>query len=464
MDQISSVIQLLTLGMAFVAGAAALLILFGFSRRQGEDHTADTVKSEADRIRTDAAEQARGLREELRAAIGDFRTATEGRLEATAERLNASARETREALTISFKDTREGLTATLSGLGEHQKERLDRVLAELKTLTDKQGAAAETLRQTVEGRLDKLREENAAKLDEMRKTVDEKLQTELEKRLGDSFRTVSEQLDRVHKGLGEMQTLATGVGDLKKVLSNVKTRGTLGEHQTGVQLEQFLSPEQYILNAQVRPGSAERVEFAVRFPSHDGEGDVLLPIDAKFPSEDYQRLVEASESGDADGLRLAGEALEKRVRASAKTIHEKYINPPLTTDYALMFLPTEGLFAEVLRRAGLQEQIQREFHVTIVGPTTLASVLSAFQMGFRSLAIQKRSGEVWRTLGAVRTEFGKYGDVVGKLRSQLDTASRTIDALGTRTNQMNRRLRDVEMLPSGEAQTLLGLAAPAEDE
>ncbi|HUO99173.1 MAG TPA: DNA recombination protein RmuC [Rhizomicrobium sp.] len=459
MDALSLSLELLTLGMGIVAAAASLLILFRIRSKSGISAEAEviggTVRTEADRIRTDAAEQSRGLRQELSDNIRGFQTATEAKLDSTDARLAASARETREALTGSFKETREHLTATLGTLGEHQKERLDTVVQELKALTDKQAQAAEALRMTVEGRLDAIRTENAAKLDEMRKTVDEKLQTELEKRLGESFRTVSEQLERVHAGLGEMQKLAIGVGDLKKVLTNVKTRGTLGEQQTGLQLEQFLSPEQYLLNAQIKPGSF--VEFAVRFPGRDSESDVLLPIDAKFPSEDYQRLVEASEQGDAEALKLAGEALERRVKACAKTISEKYINPPVTTDYALMFLPTEGLFAEVLRRPGLQEQVQHDFHVTVVGPTTLASVLSAFQMGFRSLAIQKRSGEVWRTLGAVRTEFAKYGDVVGKLRNQLDTASQTIDALGTRTNVMNRKLREVEMLPSGDAQSLLGL-------
>jgi len=464
MDALPLSLALLTLGIAIVAAAAALLVLF---RSRGGDGQAigATVRTEADRIRADAADHARGLRQELGDAIRGFQTAIEAKLDSTDARLAASARETREALTGSFKETREQLTATLNGLGEHQKERLDLVVLELKALIDKQGQAAEALRLGVEGRLDLLRTENAAKLDEMRKTVDEKLQTELEKRLGESFRTVSEQLERVHAGLGEMQSLAIGVGDLKKVLTNVKTRGTWGEVQLGMLLEQFLAPDQYVANAQVKAGSAERVEYAIRFSSRDSEGDLLLPIDAKFPSEDYQRLVEASERSDVEAVAAASAALELRVKACAKTICEKYINPPVTTDYAILFLPTEGLFAEVLRRPGLQEQIQRDWRVTLAGPTTLTSLLNAFQMGFRSLAIQKRSSEVWQILGAVRTEFENHGKVVETLKKQLDTASRTIDKLGTRTSAMNRKLRNVEALPAGNAQALLELPprASAED-
>jgi DNA recombination protein RmuC len=464
MDQVSSVVQLLTLGVALVAGAAALLVLFGFGRTRSEKGVGETVRTEADRIRANASDEAQRLRQEVSEAIRAFQAATETKLDATDARLAAAARETREALTGSFKETREGLTATLAGLGEVQKERLDKVLASLDALNQRQGQAAEALRLTVEGRLDALRSENTAKLDEMRKTVDEKLQTELEKRLGESFRTVSEQLERVHKGLGDMQTLATGVGDLKKVLSNVKTRGILAEGQLGMLLDQFLSPGQYIANAQVKAGSAERVEFAIRLPVGDDGVDVLMPIDAKFPQEDYARLVEASERADVDGVATAAAALELRVKACAKAIHDKYINPPVTTETGILFLPTEGLFAEVLRRPGLLEHIQTEYRVAIAGPTTLSSMLSAFQMGFRSLALQKRSGEVWRLLSAVRTEFAKHSETVERLKRHLNAAANTIDQLGTRTNAMNRKLRDVESLPQGEAQELLGLAAPDEAE
>jgi DNA recombination protein RmuC len=315
----------------------------------------------------------------------------------------------------------------------------------------------ETLRGIVENRLDAIRVESASKLDEMRRTVDEKLQSTLERRLGESFRIVNEQLERVHQGLGEMQSLAAGVGDLKRVLSNVKIRGTWGEIQLGSLLEQFLAPDQYERDVNVKEHGTERVEFAIRLPGRNGEHDVLLPIDAKFPQEDFERLVLATENADAVAFEAAAAALELRIKGCAKEISEKYINPPRTIDMAILFLPTENLYAEVLRRPGLFEYVQREYHVTLAGPTTLAAILNALQMGFRSLAIEKRSSEVWQVLGAIRSEFGKYGDVVQRLRSQLNTAVNTIDVLGRRTRVMNRRLRDVEVLPDGAAQSLLGI-------
>ncbi len=490
------VFQLLSLGFAVLATGAILMVLLGFGRGRGEGGISDTVRSEADRSRAQAEEQARALRQEMTDVIRGFQDSLEKRLDAGVEslrtpvaaigqKLDADMRKLAEdaamsrdllrgametkldatdlRLAASARETREVLTAALSGIGEYQKERLDKLLGALEALTDKQALAQETLRQTVESRLDALRVENSAKLDEMRQTVDEKLQTELEKRLGDSFRTVSEQLERVHKGLGDMQSLAIGVGDLKKVLSNVKTRGILGEVQLGMLLEQFLSPSQYSANVQIKQGSAERVEFAIRLPGRDDDADVLMPIDAKFPQEDYIRLVEASERGEVEAVAAAALALELRVKACAKTIHDKYINPPVTTETAILFLPTEGLFAEMLRRPGLLEHIQTEYRVTIAGPTTLSSLLSAFQMGFRSLALQQRSGEVWKLLAAVRTEFSNHGRVVEKLRNQLGAAANTIDQLGTRTNVMNRKLRDVEAMPHIEARDILGLAAP-EDE
>jgi DNA recombination protein RmuC len=256
-----------------------------------------------------------------------------------------------------------------------------------------------------------------------------------------------------------MKSLATGVGDLKKVLSNVSVRGALGEIQLAMLLEQFLSPEQVMENATVREGSLERVEFAVRLPGRDGENEVLLPIDAKFPQEDYQRLLEASERGDVEAVQEAGAALETRIRQFARTIREKYIVPPRTTDFAVLFLPTEGLYAEVLRRPGLFEQLQREHHVTLAGPTTLTALLNALQMGFRSVAIEKRSSEVWQVLGAVRTEFGKYNEVVDRLGKQLNSAANSVDSLGRRTRAMSRTLRTVETLPAPEAAALLGFDA-----
>lgn len=360
-------------------------------------------------------------------------------------------------MTGSFQTLGSTVSETLGQLGEHQKERLEGVTAALSTLTEKQERAQEALKVAVESRLDAIRNESAAKLDEMRKTVDERLQTTLEARLGESFDRVVEQLERVHKGIGEMQSLAAGVGDLKRVLSNVRVRGTYGEVQLGMLLEQVLSPEQFTRNAQVKDDSQERVEFAIKLPGRDVEGEVvLLPIDAKFPQEDYERLVVAAELGDSDAVAEAAQELENRIKGCAKTIRDKYITPPRTADFAILYLPTEGLYAEVLRRPGLFERLQREYHVTLTGPTTLTALLNALQMGFRSLAIEKRSSEVWHILGAVRNEFGKYNEVVDKLSKQLSTAAKSVENLGMRTRAMNRKLRDVEKLPDETANLVLG--------
>jgi DNA recombination protein RmuC len=282
----------------------------------------------------------------------------------------------------------------------------------------------------------------------------------LEKRLGESFRQVSERLEQVHKGLGEMQNLAIGVGDLKKVLTNVKTRGTWGEMQLGNLLEQILTPEQYAQNVATKQGSAERVEFAIKLPgrdTHDGK-TVWLPIDAKFPKEDYERLVEASERADADAVEQAAKQLELRIKAEAGDIRDKYIDPPNTTDFGILFLPTESLYAEVLRRNGLMETLQREFRVVVTGPTTLAALLNSLQMGFRTLAIEKRSSEVWAVLGAIKTEFGKFGGIIEKVQKKLQEASNVIDTAATRTRTIERKLRTVEGLPTNEATALLGEA------
>lgn len=310
------------------------------------------------------------------------------------------------------------------------------------------------VRTTLQGQLSALQLGNETKLDQMRATVEEKLQTTLEARLGESFRMVSDRLEQVHRGLGEMQTLAAGVGDLKRVLSNVKTRGGYGEVQLAALLEQLLTIDQFAVNIATRPGSSERVEFAIRLP---GQGDTpcWLPIDAKFPVEDYERLQLAQDRADVAAIDDAGRALETRVRAEARRIRDKYVEPPHTTEFALLFLATEGLYAEVLRRPGLVESLQREQHVVITGPTTLLAMLNSLQMGFRTLALEKRSSEVWQVLGAVKTEFGKFGDVLGKLKAQLQTASNTIDAAETRTRQMNRALRAVEALPVEQATQLL---------
>ena len=311
------------------------------------------------------------------------------------------------------------------------------------------------VRTTLEGRLQLLQQGNEAKLEQMRATVEEKLQTTLEARLGESFRIVSERLEQVHRGLGEMQTLASGVGDLKRVLGNVKSRGTFGEVQLAALLEQVLTPEQYATNVVTRPGTANRVEFAIRLPGRDDGIPVWLPIDAKFPSEDYERLLAAHDAVDTAAIETAGRALETRIRNEARTLREKYVEPPHTTDFGILFLPTEGLFAEVLRRPGLTEALNRDLRVVIAGPTTLFAMLNSLQMGFRTLALEKRSAEVWQVLGAVKTEFGKFGDVLATLKRQLASASTTIEQAETRTRQMGKALKTVESLPAEQSAQLL---------
>jgi DNA recombination protein RmuC len=342
--------------------------------------------------------------------------------------------------------------SALTGANEARLENFRRTLEEqLARVQDQQRLAARDTRETLEQRLDKLQQDNAAKLEQMRQTVDEKLHATLEQRLSESFKQVSERLEQVHKGLGEMQVLAAGVGDLKKVLANVKNRGVMGEVQLGMLLEQMLTPEQYETNVATRPRSKERVEFAIKLPGSGDGGTVWLPLDAKFPTEDYQRLQEAQDAADPAAVEAAAKALESRIRLEAKSITEKYVEPPATTDFALLYLPFEGLYAEVLRRPGLFEALQRDHRVTVCGPTTLSALLNSLQMGFRTLAIEKRSSEVWQVLGAVKTEFGKFGDVLARTKAQLQTAANSIDAAETRTRQIERKLRDVEALPEAEA-------------
>jgi DNA recombination protein RmuC len=292
--------------------------------------------------------------------------------------------------------------------------------------------------------------------------VDEKLQSTLESRLGQSFKLVSQQLEQVYKGLGEMQSLAVGVGDLKRVLTNVKSRGGYGEVQLEALLEQMLTPEQYAKGVSVKPGTREQVDFAIKMPGGSDGQPCWLPIDAKFPREDYERLQDAQERADKEAADAAGIALERRIRLEAASISGKYISPPHTTNFAILFLPTEGLFAEVLRRPGLFESLQRDFHVSVAGPTTLSAQINSLQMGFRTLAIEKRSSEVWQVLGAVKTEFGKFGAVLDKVRDKLDQARNQIDETGVRSRQIERKLRGVEGL--GEDETARMLPAPEASE
>lgn len=377
-----------------------------------------------------------GLRERLDALRGD------------SERVERALREEQRA-------ARTELAETLDRMGGQLRLSLSALTA------DNQQRLAE-VRGTLDAQLKALQADNAAQLERMRATVDEKLQATLETRLSSSFKLISERLEAVQRGLGEMQTLATGVGDLKRVLSNVKTRGTFGEVRLGALLEQVLTPEQYAANVATVPGSNERVEYAIRLPGADRDTQVWLPIDAKFPVEDYQRLLDAQEQADGDAASAAAAALQRRVEDEAKTIRQKYVAPPHTTDFALLFLPTEGLYAEVTRRPGLFEKLQRDHHVTVAGPTTLAAILNALQMGFRTLAIEQRSSEVWQILGAVKTEFGKFGAVLDKTRKQLDAARNSIDSAGVRTRAIERRLRGVESLSAEDSQALMG--SPADDD
>lgn len=369
-----------------------------------------------------------------------------------------------------------GLAALLRGRGggtrldviEAGQLRLERALREEMAQSRLEaGAGLQSFGDVLERRFDRLAADSAAKLEEMRRTVDEKLQGTLEARLGESFRQVSERLEAVHRGLGEMQSLAAGVGDLKRVLGNVKARGIWGEMQLDALLGQILTPEQFLTNVATKPGSAERVEFAIRLPGHDKDMEVLLPIDAKFPREDYERLLDAADRADAEAVEAAAKALENRLKAFARDIRDKYLNPPQTTDFAIMFLPTEGLYAEALRRPGLVDLLQRDFRVIPAGPTTLAALLNSLQMGFRTLAIEQRSSEVWQLLGAVKTEFARYGEVLDKVQKKLVEASSQIDKVAVRRRAIDRQLRQVEGLDPVAAARLIDLeiadSGPEED-
>lgn len=363
----------------------------------------------------------------------------------------------RQALTLQGQSAREELGLSL-------KHFADTLNQSLSSMTESNAQRMLEIRSTLEQKIQQLQADNASKLEEMRKTVDEKLHATLEQRLGESFKQVSERLEKVHQGLGEMQQLAIGVGDLKRVLTNVKTRGTWGEVQLEMVLEQMLTPDQYAKNVETIPNSGERVEFAIKLPGKDDDrAPVWMPIDAKFPKEQYERLLDAAERADADGVSQAGKELERVIRNEAKTIAEKYLSPPLTTDFALLFLPTEGLYAEVMRRPGLADELQRTYRVSISGPSTLSALLNSLQMGFRTLVLEKRSSEVWQVLGAVKTEFGKFGDVLAATKNALVKAADNIDKAEVRTRQMTRKLKLVEALPTDTAQSLLGIEDSSDD-
>jgi DNA recombination protein RmuC len=363
-------------------------------------------------------------------------------LDSMRQAIATQAQAGREEQSVALKRFADTLNQTLNALTESNAQRMAEVRA------------------TLEAKIKDLQHDNSQRLEEMRKTVDEKLHATLEQRLGESFKLVSDRLDKVHQGLGEMQQLAVGVGDLKRVLTNVKTRGTWGEVQLSILLEQVLTPDQYAKNVETIPGTGERVEFAIKLPGQEDGRPVWMPIDAKFPKEQYERLCDAAESSDADGVAAAGKELERAVRLEAKTISEKYLSPPLTTDFAILFLPTEGLYAEIMRRPGLADELQRVCRVCIAGPSTLTALLNSLQMGFRTLALEKRSSEVWQVLGAVKTEFSKFGEVLATTKATLERAAKNIEQAETRTRQMSRKLKSVEALPSETAQLLLGTEAP----
>jgi DNA recombination protein RmuC len=404
------------------------------------------LREEFARSRTEAQAQAQAAREENTRAQQSAR-----------EEASAAQAGTREELAKSFSTIQQSMDKRLA----ENRETVEKGLAANREAVEK--GLGEN-REAVEQRLTVLQQSNEARLEQMRVTVDEKLQQTVERRFAESFKLISNQLEQVHKGLGEMQTLAGGVSDLKKVLSNVKTRGNLGEYQLGAILEQVLSPEQYETNAAPKPRSQERVEFAVRLPSKDDDNSVvLLPIDSKFPVEDYERLLDAYEGTSEESAELLAARLEARILVFARDIRDKYINPPRTTDFAIMFVPTEGLYAEVLRRPGLFERLQRDFRVIVAGPTNLVALLNSLQMGFRTLAIEKRTSEVWKTLGAVKTEFGRFAGLLDGVRRKLDSASNDIERIGSKSRNISRKLGKVQELPMTEAAGLLGPGGAADD-
>jgi DNA recombination protein RmuC len=427
--------------------------------KQLREEVVSTLSSISETITKTMSELASAQKAQFEAfsnQLASFAKASGEKLDGIRTESATGAKQLREEVIAALKGITEATTKTMGELAKAQKAQLEAMSSAIGKLSDSNEKKLEAVRVTVEDKLQSMQIDNAKQLDQMRQTVDEKLQGTLERRLGESFKQVSERLEQVHKGLGEMQTLATGVGDLKKVLTNVKTRGTWGEVQLGALLEQVLNPDQFATNVVTKDGG-ERVEFAIKLPGQGADKDetVWLPIDAKFPVEDYQRLVEAQERADAEGVEAAGKQLENRVKGCAGDICEKYLNPPKTTDFGILFMPIEGLFAEVIRRTGLTEVIQRECRVVIAGPTTLWSILSSLQMGFRTLAIQKRSSEVWNLLAAVKTEWTKYGDVLDAVQKKLHQASDTIEKAKARSRAVGRKLKDVQELPVGEATGLL---------
>ncbi|OON60968.1 recombinase RmuC [Massilia sp. KIM] len=432
---------LVLLGLALVAGLQVLLLLR--ARNNGDQRHLERLERE---LRLEMQASAQGTRQELAAHLGQYHGATVQQLDSMRQQMQLHSSSGREEQARALKRFADTMQQTLANLTESNAQRMLEV------------------RGTLETKIRDLQQDNARRLEEMRQTVDEKLHATLETRLSESFRQVSERLEKVHQGLGEMQQLAIGVGDLKRVLTNVKTRGTWGEVQLEMLLEQVLTVDQYAKNVETVAGSGARVEFAIKLPGTvEGGPPLWLPVDAKFPKEQYERLLDAAEAADAEGVARAGAELERAVRGEAKTICEKYVAPPHTTDFAILFLPTEGLYAEVMRRPGLADELQRSLRVSIAGPSTLSALLNSLQMGFRTLALEKRSSEVWQVLGAVKTEFTKFGEVLATTKATLEKAARNIESAEVRSRQMARKLKSVEALPSEAAQLMLGDGAPLDD-
>ena len=418
------------------------IIIIYLIRKPKKDENDGLVESIRQLIQTELKENRIELsaalkenREELSNGISQLTIRLEEKLNMISEGLNKNAKENRAEMALSLKNFGDIFTINVKEFNDLQKQKFEAMAV----------------------KQDELVKSTEQKLEKMRETVDEKLHKTLEERLGQSFKLVSERLEAVQKGLGEMQTLANGVGDLKKVLSNVKTRGVLGEIQLGNILEQIMAPEQYEANVKTKKGSNDHVEFAIKLPGKDDEGNVVyLPVDAKFPQEDYVRLQTAYDEGDIAGIETANKALVQSIKKFAKDIRDKYIDPPNTTDFGIMFLPIEGLFAEVVRQPEVVALLQREYKIIVTGPTTLAAMLNSLQMGFKTLAIQKRSSEVWQILGAVKNEFGKFGDVLEKAQKKINEANKELDNLvGTRTRLMLSKLRKVEELPATESVKLI---------
>jgi DNA recombination protein RmuC len=441
--------QILLLTGLFLALAIVIVLLAALLRRRPDALLEAHRQALEQALRAEAREGRGELRQQLDSLSAQQEQRIDGfgaRLEQLRESLNDDARKARAEHAQALRDFATALDGRIGELTRNNEQRLGE------------------MRATLEGRLRELQADNAEKLEQMRATVDEKLHATLETRLTESFGNVATMLAQVHQGLGDMHKLAADVGGLQRVLTNVKSRGVFGEVQLAGLLEQVFAPDQYASNVATIPGSNERVEFAVRFPGSTSDAVVWLPIDAKFPREDYERLLDAQERADLDGARAAGDALERRVRQEAARICQKYVGAPHTTDFAILFLPTEGLYAEVLRRPGLVESLQRDCRIAVAGPTTLLALMTSFQMGFRTLAIEKRSSEVWRTLATVKSEFGKFGDALDAVKKKLVEAGNKIDETSRRSRAMGRALRDVEVLPSAGAPELLGLALDVEED